>query len=232
MFTLHNGDCLPFMRSLPDKSVDITFTSPPFKEEDVEGNYWELYDQWMKEILRITSKVVIIIHSATKLNRIVSTYPPKRTMVWGKGISQYSWRWNPIFVYQISDDYKVNKFIWGDSFGVEAVTGKWKVHKYQDPELLYETIIKMFKGCEIVFDPFAGSGTSGKVSIRLGKSFMGCELDQKNYEIAQREIEGEVSLRLLTLPAPDGGDSAPSQALSTPDMFSAIEHEPTPAPRR
>ena len=36
----------------------------------------------------------------------------------------------------------------------------------------------------------------------------------------------------LTLPAPDGGDSAPSQALSTPDMFSAIEHEPTPAPRR
>ena len=38
--------------------------------------------------------------------------------------------------------------------------------------------------------------------------------------------------RGLTLPAPDGGDSAPSQALSTPDMFSAIEHEPTPAPRR
>lgn len=35
-----------------------------------------------------------------------------------------------------------------------------------------------------------------------------------------------------TLPAPDGGDSAPSESLSTPDMFSAIEHEPTPAPRR
>ena len=28
------------------------------------------------------------------------------------------------------------------------------------------------------------------------------------------------------------GYSAPSQALSTPDMFSAIEHEPTPTPRR
>ena len=38
--------------------------------------------------------------------------------------------------------------------------------------------------------------------------------------------------RGLTLPAPDGGDSSASQALSTPDMFSAIEHEPTPAPRR
>ena len=39
-------------------------------------------------------------------------------------------------------------------------------------------------------------------------------------------------IQQLTQRALDGGDSAPSQALSTPDMFSAIEHEPTPAPRR
>ena len=38
--------------------------------------------------------------------------------------------------------------------------------------------------------------------------------------------------RLLTKRVPDLWDSAPPQALSTPDMFSAIEHEPTPAPRR
>jgi len=193
MFTLHNDDCLTVMRSMQDKSVDMTFTSPPFKEEDVEGEYWELYHQWMTEILRITSKVAVIIHSATKLNHIIATYPPKRTMVWGKGISQYSWRWNPIFVYQISDDYKVNKYIWGDSFGVEAVTGKWKVHQYQDPELLYATIIKMFKDCEIVFDPFMGSGTTGKAALFAGRHFIGCEFDPQNYEIARQEIEGIVA---------------------------------------
>ena len=38
--------------------------------------------------------------------------------------------------------------------------------------------------------------------------------------------------RHLTPLAPDGGDSAPSQALSTLEMFPASEHEPTPAPRR
>ena len=52
----------------------------------------------------------------------------------------------------------------------------------------------------------------------------------------EKGYKGDVTVRRiergLTLPAPDGGDSAPSQALSTPDMFSAIEHEPTPAPRR
>lgn len=193
MFTLHNGDCLSVMRSMQDKSVDMTFTSPPFKDEDVPGDYWELYDQWMNEILRITSKVAVIIHSATKLNKIIATYPPKRTLVWGKGISQCSWRWNPIFVYQISDDYKVNKYIWGDSFGVEAVTGKWKVHQYQDPELLYATIIKMFKDCQIIFDPFMGSGTTGKAALFAGRDFIGVEFDPQNYEIARQAIEGIVA---------------------------------------
>lgn len=188
---IYNDDCLKVMNGLDDGSVDLTFTSPPFKEEDVVGDYWELYDQWMKEIFRVTSKAVVIIHSATKLNRIVSTYPPKRTMVWGKGISQYSWRWNPIFVYQISDAYKVNKYIWGDSFGVEAVTGKWKVHKYQDPELLYETVIKMFKGCDTVLDPFMGSGTAGRACKRLGKNFIGCEMDVEKYNIAKTRIKEE-----------------------------------------
>ena len=54
--------------------------------------------------------------------------------------------------------------------------------------------------------------------------------------IWEKGYEGDVTIRRiergLTLPAPDVGDSSAPQALSTPDMFSAIENEPTPAPRR
>jgi site-specific DNA-methyltransferase (adenine-specific) len=32
-FTLHLGDCLPFLRSLPDKSVDHVITDPPYEAE-------------------------------------------------------------------------------------------------------------------------------------------------------------------------------------------------------
>lgn len=183
-----NDDCLKYMKGMDDKSVDMVFTSPPFKEEDVDGEYWELYDQWMKEMLRVSKKAVVVIHSATKLNYIVSHYPPKRTMVWGKGISCYAWRWNPIFVYQISDEYKVHKYIWCDAFGVEAVTGKWKVHKYQDPDILYETVIKMFKGCDTVLDPFMGSGTTGLACKTLGKEFIGIEMDKEKFLVAQERL--------------------------------------------
>lgn len=189
MFDLFYGNCFDKMSIMENKSVDMTFTSPPFKDKDVDtDDYYRLYGLWMNEILRVTSKVAIIINSASRINKIIQTWPPKRTMVWGKGISCYSWRWNPIFVYQISDEYKVNKFIWSDAFGVQSVLGNWKVHKYQDPELLYETIIKMFKGCNSVLDPFMGSGTTGLICKKFGLDFIGCEIDKDAFDIAEKRI--------------------------------------------
>ncbi|RSD34377.1 MAG: hypothetical protein CI953_908 [Methanohalophilus sp.] len=44
----------------------------------------------------------------------------------GKMVSMYSYRFNPIFLYQISDEYKINRFIWSDCFGVCSLTNKQK----------------------------------------------------------------------------------------------------------
>ena len=187
------------MKSIPDKSVDVVFTSPPFKEDDVEGEYWTEYDKWFYEMNRVTSKVVCIIHSATKLNHLISEYPPKRTMIWGKGFSQYSWRYNPILVYQISDAYKINKFIYSDTFGVQPVSSKSKsrVHIYQDPEILYKAIINMFKDCETVLDPFMGSGTTGVACVQTGRNFIGIEIDEGYFKIAEKRIaDAQQQMRL------------------------------------
>lgn len=182
------GNAIEIMRTMADKSVDMVFTSPPFKEEDVDGDYWQLYDLWFAEMDRLASKIICIIHSATKLNHLISNYPPKRIMVWGKGFSQYSYRWNPILLYQQSDDYKINKFIWSDAFGIQAVQGKNKVHKYQDPLLLYQTIIRMFKGCDMVLDPFVGSGTTGEACVLEGRQFIGIELNPDYVKLAEKRL--------------------------------------------
>jgi len=121
-------------------------------------------------------------------------------MIWGKGFSQYSWRYNPILVYQISDDYKVNKFIYSDTFGVQPISSKSesRVHIYQDPEILYRVIIRMFKGCDTIFDPFMGSGTTGTMAIAENRNFIGCELDETYFAIAKKRIrDAEQQMRLL-----------------------------------
>lgn len=59
------------------------------------------------------------------------------------------------------------------------------------PEALVERIIKC--GCPpkgIVLDPFAGSGTALRVARRLGRSFIGIELNPEYAEMAEQRIRG------------------------------------------
>ena len=45
-----------------------------------------------------------------------------------------------------------------------------------------------------VLDPFAGSGTTGIVALRLGRSFVGIELNPEYVEMARRRIENDAPL--------------------------------------
>jgi DNA modification methylase len=184
-------DCLEGMRSIPDKSIDLCLTSPPFKDEDVPSDYWDWYDQLFQELIRICSKGIFIIQSSTRMNTIISKYPPKRTMIWGKGVSQYSFRFNPIFCYQLNEEYKINAHIWCDTFGIESVFGTWKVHKYQDPFVLYHTILKMFRDCKTIIEPFMGSGTTARCAEMLGMKWIGFEIDESYYDLIRKSIKIE-----------------------------------------
>lgn len=193
-------DCMDGMKQLKNNSIDIVFTSVPFKNEDVncenDDDYWELYSSWQSEMMRVASKVVIVIQSASRLNAHVSMFPPMRTLIWGKGVIMSNCRFNPIFVYQKSDEHKIGKYIWCDCFGVEPVAGEKfkriggdKIHKYQDPLILYQTILGMFKDYKTVLDPFAGSGTTCLAAIKLHFDYISFEKDKECFDKANERIE-------------------------------------------
>lgn len=103
-------------------------------------------------------------------------------------------------------------------------------------ELIEPCILAGSRVGDTVLDPFNGSGTTGEVAIKHHRFYIGCEINPEYVKLAKKRLSKVQPVLMpeirTTLPAPDGGDSAPSKTLSTPDMFSAIEHEPTPAPRR
>lgn len=187
---LRNCDCLEFMATLHDKQVGIALTSPPYKEKDVPGDYWETYHRWICEIRRC-SQVALIIQSATTFVQHVIRYPPCRVIIWGKsGWSSYAYRWNPIYVY--SDSPGVNKHIWTDLIGVPALATppSERAHKYQDPLQLYQLLLGMFKKeYDGVFDPFMGSGTCGLAARHYRMDFWGCEIDPDHYRTACGRLE-------------------------------------------
>jgi len=59
------------------------------------------------------------------------------------------------------------------------------------PEELAARCIKAgSKPDDVVFDPFTGSGTTGVVAVRLGRNFIGTELNPTYAEMAQKRITG------------------------------------------
>lgn len=64
-----------------------------------------------------------------------------------------------------------------------------KFHSAAYPEKLPEFFIKLFtKSNDLVYDPFMGSGTTAKVSLHLNRNFVGSEISEEYYEVANKRI--------------------------------------------
>jgi site-specific DNA-methyltransferase (adenine-specific) len=74
-------------------------------------------------------------------------------------------------------------------------------HPTAKPILMVEELVRLFSDpSESIFDPFAGSGTTGVACVRLGRSFVGVEIDPYYFAIAVRRIQAELeSTPLLDL---------------------------------
>ncbi len=65
-----------------------------------------------------------------------------------------------------------------------------KAHSTQKPEaLLYRIIISTSNPGDIVLDPFMGSGTTGTVAKKLGRTYIGIEKEEFYINIANERIE-------------------------------------------
>ena len=65
-----------------------------------------------------------------------------------------------------------------------------KGHPTQKPvEVMVWCIEKLPTGCATILDPFMGSGTTGVACAKLGRSFIGIEIEPKYFDIACRRID-------------------------------------------
>jgi DNA modification methylase len=71
---------------------------------------------------------------------------------------------------------------------LEHPNGK-AVHPCQGPLSLYLQLLKPNQG--VILDPFMGSGTTGVACVRLGRKFIGIEIEPKYFEIACKRIQAE-----------------------------------------
>ena len=87
-------------------------------------------------------------------------------------------------------------------------------HPTQKPIGVIEWCIRQLPdAAQTILDPFMGSGTTGVACARLGRKFIGIEIEPRYFDIACRRIEQAQRQRDLFVPAP----SRP--VATTADMF-------------
>lgn len=177
--------------SLKDKSIDFTFTSPPFKDEEVPRDYYEWFEDILIELKRITKISILIFNSSTRQIEISKRFNPTRILIWNKhiGFMKYSYRYEPIFLFHLDESLKINKRIYTDVFNFPSVR-KWKT-KYENPVKLYIAILKMMikEKNAIVLDPFIGGGTTAIACKKLGFNFLGYEINKDYSNYADNRIK-------------------------------------------
>ncbi|MBY7649025.1 MAG: modification methylase [Candidatus Liberibacter europaeus] len=90
-----------------------------------------------------------------------------------------------------------------------------KLHSTQKPEsLLSRIIVSSTKPGDFILDPFFGSGTTGAVAKKLGRHFIGIEMEQDYIDIATKRIAAVKPLGNTELTIMQGKKSEPRVAFN------------------
>ena len=180
------GDCIEAMKGLPDNSVDLVLTDPPYGVDYADWDA-EIPSGWLAEACRIGKYVVF-----TPGNGNQKQYPePIWTICWARPGSVQRVRkgtgfshWEPILVYGDTNPYQV------DYLCLNANTGAEKLgHPCPKPLKLMLWLVLKSKTTGVVLDCFCGSGTSCVAAKMLGRHYIGIDISEKYCEIARKRVE-------------------------------------------
>lgn len=194
---LIHGDCMEYMRTLPDNAVDLAIVDPPYAKAGgsvsrTGGTWatkygtsiqnWDIApsDEYFKELFRVSRNQIIWGGNYFNL-------PPTRCfLIWRKlsisenftmAMAEYAWT---------SFDGNAKVF----DCAPQGKKNDPRIHPTQKPIALYKWILERYaKEGDKILDTHLGSGSSAIAAYDLGFEFTGIEIDDKYFSNALRRFE-------------------------------------------
>ena len=211
MIQLYNGDCLDLMKNIPDGSVDLVLTDPPYGMDFQSHFRKEMYSKigndkvldWLEsyvdECFRILKDNTAVYFFCSWHNvdifkqAIEKKFKIKNILIWEKNNTSmgdlkgsYAPKYEMI-IFAHKGRKLLNGFRYADVIKANR-TGN-KVHPTEKPVDLLELFIKNSSNeNEVVFDGFMGSGSCGVACVNTNRNFIGIELDKGYFDIAEKRI--------------------------------------------
>jgi DNA modification methylase len=205
------GDCLEILPTLG--KVDACVTDPPYGLGDWNNRgsnaarpfdsdktqEWDVaIDSRHIEAMRAASKHQIIWGGNYFCDLLPRT---KQMFVWNKGIRNM--HFNDCEIAWCSQFKEASRV-----FDYSPSSAEPKQHPTQKPLALMKWCLGFLTDARTILDPFMGSGTTGVACVKLGRSFIGIEIDEGYFDIACDRIR---------------------KAYAQPDLF--VSH-PAPEPKQ
>jgi len=212
MIELKFGDCLNVMSSIPDNSVDMVLTDPPYginyqsgrrktKAKLIAGDLdVSFLDKLSEELYRVSKEntahyIFCSHHNIDKFKQSFEKhFKIKNILTWVK---------NNASMGDLSANFAPKtEFILFLQNGRRTINGKRdsnvlefrktnnKLHPTQKPVDMLEFMIGKFSDTgDVVLDPFMGSGSTGVACVNTGRSFIGIEVDEDYFHVAKNRID-------------------------------------------
>lgn len=206
--TLILGDCREVLPTLP--KVDAVVTDPPYGLGDkwqggnaASKGKWKLSDGgsemgWDASVSDAIPAAIAAAGEAIIWGGNYYPLPPVRGwLVWDKIVRSFSSGHVEMAWTTLNQPTRAFNYAHGE------LASEGKYHPTQKPLPLMQWCLGFLPDTATILDPFMGSGTTGVAALKLGRKFIGIEIEPKYFDIACRRIEEAWKQpRLFEEPAP------------------------------
>ena len=202
---LWHGDCMDYMRGLPDKAFDLAIVDPPYfaeiskesfygsavsktgvKRFRSESKNWEIPDEsYFTELFRVSKNQII-----WGCNYYAKHIPHVGRLIWDKKNDTSSYSNAELASQSFSIGVFMFRYLWNGMLQENMQSKEVRIHPTQKPVKLYEWLLTNYaKQGQRILDTHLGSGSIAIAANGLGFDFVGVELDADYYAAACRRIE-------------------------------------------
>jgi len=197
--TIVTGDARELAKPIPDESVDLVFTDPPYSLAEIS-----LYGWLAAESQRIMKPkgFCLALCGGLYLNQIMRMMDEHLDFFWKYEVYLSGWAAGCVWPYGNTDVHIITRtkpllaYCKGkglprcSTVGMVRGSGKDKrFHAWQQDEVTARYYIDCFAGRgEIVWEPLCGSGTTVAMAHQLGMHYLAFEIDPDVAERARERV--------------------------------------------
>jgi len=200
---IYCGDCLDLMKQIPDKSIDLVLTDPPYwigikwkvggeKLAKVK-DYWDFNNrdneipskEYFDEILRISKNAIIFWWNYFIENLTNSS-------CWIVRDKNNSWNFADCELARtnFTSAVRMYKYTRNGMIQEDMSNKEVREHPTQKPVPLFKRILENYsEPWMTILDPFLWSWTTAVACKQMNRNFIGIEKEQKYVDIANKRLQ-------------------------------------------